>query len=306
MFNFFRNRIKYYSRELLTDNSDQIKILVSRLLIENNLENKKIKDIKTVEFKVFSQFGDDGIIQYLIHSLNLPPNLQNFIEFGVSDYWESNTRFLLVNNNWRGLILDCSKESIDYIQNDKIYWMHDLTARCEFVDKDNVNKIFIREGFSGDIGLLSLDIDGNDYWVWEKINAVSPIILILEYNSVFGIDNAISIPYQRDFYRTKAHPSNLYWGASLKALYELSKAKGYTFLGCNSAGNNSYFIRNDYAKYFSKVSLKEGYVESKYRESRDASGKLTYLTGRDRLNVIKNMFVTDVTKNKKVKLSELA
>lgn len=290
---------------MFTENSDQVKILTARLLIENNLKRKKVTDIKVTEFKVFSQFGDDGIIQYLVNTLKLRHELQNFIEFGVNDYWESNTRFLLINNNWRGLVMDCSKANIDYIKHDKIYWMHDLTAKCEFVNKDNINNIFKREGYLGDVGLLSLDIDGNDYWVWESIKVIRPIIVILEFNSVFGMKKAVTIPYQPDFYRTDAHFSNLYWGASLKALYELSKRKGYTFLGSNSAGNNSYFIRNDYAKYFHKVTLEEGYVESKYRESKDSSGNMTYLSGADRLKAIKNLYVIDVVKNKKIKLSEL-
>jgi len=74
---------------------------------------------------------------------------------------------------------------------------------------------------------------------------ISPIVVILEFNSVFGIDRSITVPYKKDFIRTQAHFSNLYFGASLRALYELSASKVYSFIGCNSAGNNAYFVRND-------------------------------------------------------------
>jgi hypothetical protein len=126
-----------------------------------------------------------------------------------------------------------------------------------------------------------------------------PIIVIVEYNSVFGIDRPITIPYNSRFSRNKAHYSNLYFGASLKALHILARRKGYSFIGCNSAGNNAYFVRidklNDIVK---EVSLKDGYVLSKIRDSRDKSGKLNYITGTRRLEVIKGMSVYNVMTHK--------
>ena len=100
-------------------------------------------------------------------------------------------------------------------------------------------------GFDHDLGLLHIDLDGNDYWIWKQIDKFAPRILILEYNSVFGSENSWTVPYQADFYRFNAHYSGLYWGASLPALVELSSAKGYDLVGCNSAGNNAYFVRKD-------------------------------------------------------------
>ena len=93
--------------------------------------------------------------------------------------------------------------------------------------------------------MLHIYLDGNDYWIWKEINVVTPVIAILEYNSVFGVDRAITISDDRKFIRTKAHHSNLYFSASLRALYVLAKEKGYSFVGCNSARNNAYFVRND-------------------------------------------------------------
>lgn len=279
------------------------RILISKLLIENVQKKKNIKNISEVEFKVFSQFGEDGIIQYLIN--NVPLKDKSFIEFGVENYKESNTRFLLINNNWRGLIIDSSKENIEFIRSDSIYWKYNIKAICEFVNKDNINDIFTQYGFNGDIGLLSIDIDGNDYWVWEAINTVNPRIVICEYNSIFGNEYAVTIPYFSNFNRTKFHFSNLYFGASLPALYSLAKKKGYFFIGCNSAGNNAFFIRNDFSKYFREVSIKEGYVMSVFRESRNQNGQLSYLSGEERIEIIKHLDIYDLDKKKIVNIKDL-
>jgi len=217
------------------------------------------------------------------------------VEFGVQDYRESNTRFLMMNDNWSGLVMDGSPENVAAIINSEYYWQYDLSAKTAFIDCDNINDLISARGFEREVGLLHIDIDGVDYWIWKAIEVVSPIILILEYNSVFGIDRAITVPYDNKFDRTNAHHSNLYFGASLRALYQLSSQKGYAFIGCNSAGNNAYFIRRDKLNdVVTEASLEIGYVLSKFRESRDKNGNLTYLTGFDRSKIIKGMKVFDV------------
>lgn len=245
-----------------------------------------------VEFRCFSQFGDDGIIQFLIHYLDIKED--SFIEFGVENYTESNTRFLVKQNNWKGLVIDGNPENIEYIKNDRVYWQQQLTAVAAFIDRDNINDLIHDGGFDGEIGLLSVDIDGNDYWVWEAINTVNPSVVVAEYNSVFGPTAPITIPYQEDFYRTSAHCSNLYYGASLAALCHLAKEKNYRFVGCNTAGNNAYFVRNDCCKDLKALTPEEGYVESRFRESRDIDGKMTLLSGIDRWNEIAGMPVVNV------------
>src|SRR5438128_2471166 len=181
----------------LRNDIDTLKILSAQPLIQNIRAGKSFSSLREAEFKVFSQFGDDGIIQYLIH--RLAPLPDSFVEFGVENYRESNTRFLLLNNNWRGLVLDSDQNCIRQIQNDEIYWRHTLTAKCAWVTRDNINELLREAGFSDGIGLLSIDIDGNDYWVWEKLDVVDPAIAIMEYNSIFGADLAIAIPYDSNF-----------------------------------------------------------------------------------------------------------
>jgi len=283
--------------------SDIQKLLLAKILIGNIKNEGIVNNLAEVEFKVFSQFGEDGIIQLLIN--NIPIKNEIFIEFGVENYKESNTRFLLINNNWKGLLIDSDEKSINYIKNDDIYWKHDIKAVCELITKENINSIFSSNGFEGDIGLLSIDIDGNDYWIWEAIEVVSPRIVICEYNSVFGCKDAVTIPYEPNFNITKAHFSNLYFGASLLALCYLANKKGYIFIGCNNAGNNAFFVRKDFASTFKKINIKDGYVYAKFRQSRDKKGKLTYISGKNKKRIIENLEVYNIKTGEKMKIKDL-
>lgn len=248
--------------------------------------------ISAAEFRIFSQWGDDGIIQYLIRRIpNLP---QTFIEFGVEDYTEANTRFLLQNNNWKGLIIDGSAANIARVRSDRLYWAHELTAIARFVSAENINALITEAGFSGSLGILHIDIDGVDYWVWRAIDAVDPEIVIVEYNSVFGAERAITVPYDASFQRHIAHHSRLYYGASLAAFGLLAESRGMIFVGCNSAGNNAYFIKRKYAELVPEVSISEGFVESRFRESRDVDGTLTFISGARRIELIRGLPVVNV------------
>jgi hypothetical protein len=278
--------------QLLENDVETLKLLTGKVLVNQIKQNGMYDDIQEAEFRVFSQFGDDGIIQYLIHHIKPVP--QTFIEFGTQDYRESNTRFLLINNNWKGLIIEGDAHCIEFIKHEPTYWRYDLTAVNRFVDEDNINQIFAEHGFRGEIGLLSIDIDGNDYWVWESINIIDPAIVVVEYNSVFGPDYAITVPYDPKFHRTEAHYSNLFWGCSLKALCLLAAKKGYVFVGTNSNGNNAHFVRKDKAGNLPVRDILSGYTESKFRESRDQHGNLTYLSGADRIRMIRKMKVYNI------------
>jgi hypothetical protein len=258
---------------------------------------ERYDSIQQAEFRVFSQWGEDGIIQYLINKVAIAD--RSFIEFGVESYAESNTRFLLVNDNWRGLILDGGTRHVEFTERRQLRWRHTLDAKSAFVTRENVNSLFESAGFSGDLGLLSIDIDGNDYWVWEAIQVVDPRIVVVEYNATFGPDLQVSVPYEAQFERTRAHSSTLYWGVSLGALCHLADRKGYQFVGSNSAGNNAFFVRRDVAGGLPALSSRDGYVEARFRESRDADGRLTYITSRaERLRTIADQTVVDVATGK--------
>ena len=254
------------------------------------------KSIKEAEFKIFSQFGDDGIIQYLIGYVK--PRVDTFVEFGVEDYEESNTRFLLMNNNWKGMIIDGSSTFIDYIKNSSFYWRYSLKAIASFITAENINQLLVNNGIFGQIGLLSIDIDGNDYWVWKAITVVDADIVVIEYNSLFGSERTITVPYKPDFMREEAHYSYLYFGASLPALYDLAIKKGYAFVGCNQAGNNAYFVKEEKLNGLPALSVKEGYVYSRFRENRNQEGIMSFLDGADRRAIIEGLPVINTKTNR--------
>lgn len=233
-----------------------------------NSTKKNILSLSEVEFQVFSQFGDDGIIQWLTSQISIPN--KTFIEFGVENYRESNTRFLLVKDYWSGLVIDGNTDNIKSIEREQMYNFYDIQAECSFIKTSNINKTISLAKFNSEIGILSIDIDGNDYWIWQEITEIKPVIVICEYNSLFGFESPYTIQYEDDFVRGKKYPFNFY-GTSLRSIYDLAMIKGYKFIGSNSAGNNAYFIKNEYFNYLSipEKTPEEGYVFASFTEAWD-------------------------------------
>ena len=280
---------------ILPKQPEKNKVLLAQNLAINKRSLKSIYDFDDVEFSCFSQYGEDGIIDWLVSKLPMIP--KKFVEFGVEDYYESNTRLLLQLRNWQGLIMDGSNDYIQDIKAQDISWRHHVDAICEYITKENINSLLEQNGMTGDIGLLSIDIDGNDYHVWQSIDIINPAIVVIEYNAVFGDLHSVTVPYRSDFSRTKAHSSTLYFGASLPALILLGNEKGYTFVGTNTIGANAFFIRDDLAPQITPlIDSKSGYP-SVFREARDHTGKLLLLGGLKRSEIIKDIPLFDV-KNK--------
>lgn len=281
------------------DSVVQTELLALGKLRSNQQQLIRSDNLQDYEFKIFSQSGEDGIIQFLVNHVDIKNKI--FIEFGVQDYMESNTRFLLMNNNWSGLVMDGSEKNMNRLRNCSWFWQYDLEAKAVFIDKDNINDLVSDPKYT-DIGILSIDIDGNDYHILKRIDMkkLNPSILILEYNSVFGPERKITVPYDKTFYRTRAHYSNLYFGASLPALTDLAISLGYALVGSNSIGSNAFYVRRDLLNdNVGEKTVKEAYVESKFRESRDEHYNLSLLGGKDRYRAIKGLKVLN-TETKKI------
>lgn len=270
-------------------------IHVSVGAIESKVVQKSsYADLRDAEFTVFSQRGEDGIIQYLVSHIAVPA--RTFVEIGVDDYRESNTRFLLRKDNWRGLIVNAGSSHERFLAGSKLRWKHRIDSVSAFVTAENVNSLIAGAGFSGELGLLSIDLDGNDYWVFDSIDVVRPGIVVAEYNSIFGPDRSVTVPYDPAFVRTKAHWSALYFGASLPALCEVAARKGFQFVGSNSAGVNAFFVRRDLSAGLPDLTAKDGWVESAHRESRDRRGRMTYVDSHaDRLRLIAGLPLLDLS-----------
>jgi hypothetical protein len=267
-------------------------ILQAQAAAKTNRARARLDALHSVEFCAFSQWGEDGIIDWLVG--RLPRISRSFIEFGVQDYRESNTRLLIQTHNWRGLVLDGSAGHIADIQGQDLYWRHDLTATCAFIDCDNINDLIKVAGFEGPVGLLSIDVDGNDYWIWQAIDVVSPAIVVCEYNAVLGDRFALTVPYRADFLRSSAHTSNLYFGASIKALIALARRKGYEFVGTTSTGCNAFFVRGDLAPTILGVLGAIWAYPSAVREARDSAGNLTFTGGAARKEIIAHLPLVNI------------
>jgi hypothetical protein len=291
---------------LLREDVVDAKILAAKALIRQQNADGAMRELGDVEFRVFSQFGEDGILQYLVRRAGIAAPLTSFVEFGVGDYSEANSRFLLLNDNWRGLIMDSSAPHMAAVRASPLYWKFDLTAETAFIDRDNIDELIARAGFSGEIGLLSIDVDGNDYWIWERLTAVDPVIVVVEYNSLFGASRAVTIPYDAAFERGHAHYSHQYWGCSLRALELLAERKGYALVGSNSAGCNAFFVKQSYLNGQPKLTAAQAYRESRFRDSRDREGRLNFRSGRSRVEEIADMPMFDIESNEMLKVADLS
>ena len=284
--------------------AEQQLILQAQAIAEKNRQKNSLKNINEVEFKAFSQWGEDGIIDWLIS--RLPSINPSFVEFGVSDYKESNTRLLLQSKNWRGLVIDGSVDNISAIKSQEIYWKYDIEAKQAFITAENINTLINESGFKDDIGLLSVDIDGNDYWVWEAITTISPAIVICEYNTALGDIYPLTVPYQPDFQRAQAHHSLLYFGASIQALISLGKQKNYICIGSTSSGCNVFFIRNDLAHHVLDSLEDISVYPCKAREARGKTGEMLYVDGIEGADIISHLPIIDISEGQLTKNVNLA
>lgn len=272
----------------LADLQAQIGALHSRAVAELGSD-----EIERAEFRVFSQFGEDGIIQFLVQRVTVERRV--FVEVGVEDYSESNTRFLLVNDAWRGLIVDAGDEHGRFLGDSRLAWRTTIDAVTAFVDRDNVNDTIRRGGVEGSIGLLSIDIDGNDYWVLEAVDCVSPQILVVEYNSLFGPERAVTIPYDATFARSEKHYSHLFWGASLAAMTRAANAKGLALVAGNRAGNNAFFVRREALGDIPEREVADCWRPAQFRESRGPGGELTLLSDEaEKLRLLRELPLVDL------------
>jgi hypothetical protein len=262
--------------------------------------------VSDAEFQVFSQFGEDGIIQFLVGHVPVPVDSEVFVEFGVEDYTESNTRFLLVHDNWRGFVMDGGEGMHEFLRASGLAWRHHIDARTAFIDRENVNSLIADAGITGDLGLLSIDIDGNDYWVLEAVESVSPRILVLEYNATFGPEAAVTVPYDPGFVRGEKHWTWLYWGASLAALAHAAGAKGYALVAGNRAGNNAFFVRSDRLRGVPARTVADAYRPRRFVEHRALDGTLTGIVDSTRqLQDIRRLGLIDVTDGRALRVAEL-
>lgn len=193
-------------------------------------------------FKAYSQNDEDGILQEIFARIGATN--KTFIEFGCGDGLENNTVYLLASG-WMGAWIDGGAEKIDGIRR-----LHHaslangtLTVEQRMLTAENIDQALTAVSKSNEIDLLSIDIDGNDYWVWQAITGIRPRVVVIEYNATFRPPVSIVQRYRPD----RMWDGTNAFGASLKALEELGRTKGYALVGCNVTGMNAFFVRAEYA-----------------------------------------------------------
>lgn len=292
------------AKQLAMNVRDMDKVLINQgRLLSASYKTTEFACLQDAEFQVFSQWGEDGIIQYLTQNLDIEH--KTFVEFGVETFREANCRFLMEKDFWRGMVIDGSPTHIDNIKKSDFFWRHDLTALSAFISKDNISNLISMTPFNG-IGILSIDIDGMDYFVLEKLGHLNPSIIIVEYNGLFGPSATVSVPYRPDFLRTQAHHSNLYYGASIAAFDFLLSSQGYSLVGGNSAGSNAFFVREDLlSSKIRAVSCTEAFRETAFAEGRNPDGTLDFVRGIKRRETIADLPLIDVRSREALRVADL-
>jgi hypothetical protein len=212
-------------------------------------------------FKVYSQCDEDGIIQEIFKRIETTNRI--FVEFGVETGIECNTVKLLVEG-WRGLWLDGDDKNFEQI-NTRFKSFVDsghLAVRRSFITAENINALISHGGLRGPIDLLSIDIDNNDYWVWQAIDVIEPRVVVIEYNATLRPPLSLVVPYNPQ----QTWIGSNYFGASLDALVKLGRTKGYRLVGCSFSGANAFFVREEFAKdlFLDPATAEEHYEPPRY------------------------------------------
>jgi len=264
------------------------------------------KHLWDAEVKVYSQWGEDGILDFLCEKLEI--SKPKFLEIGAGNFTECNSRFIAANRNASVVAVDISKNLMKSINSTTLKWTNHLFGLEKLVKPDNINQIINDAILKMDgLDIISFDIDGNDYWVVDNAILDKVKVVVVEYNPIFGSDFAVSVPQDDNFDRFVKHSSGLYFGASLMAFISTLSKKDFVFIGSNRVGNNAFFIAKNSIK---KIGLPTPndlsiYTDWRIRESRDTLGNLSYSGLSKRLEIIKDLPLVDVKSGGKIYVKNL-
>lgn len=243
----------------------------------------KLTQISPYEQSFFSQNGEDGIILEIFK--NIDTVMGYAIEIGAGGY-SSNVLVLWAIFGWDIILIDGSEDQLNETKRlvKDISYKYNLNSKNKpifikewiYPDK-NFSRYIAKHIDSQKVSLLSLDIDGLDYYVLNNLD-ILPEVIVCEYNASFGNENKITVPPEPDFYRYKYDKRGWHAGASLPAIKSVLEKKGYTFLGVESSGINSFFVRNDmYTNRLDNLMLSK-FMPHKFRTtSYDQNDQESYL-----------------------------
>ena len=240
--------IKYYfSKWLIRDRvSPSVQLSLTQLGLQYKTAQSYGKNIDLADtgFSIFSSLEEDGLLFYIISCLGIKNG--RFVDIGSNDCINSNCANLAFNMGWSGLFIDGDVRNIRIGK--KLYAAHRLTQPYQnnfitaMVTPANVNQLLEQQGFTGDIDFLTIDIDGDDYWIWQAIETISPKIVMIENHVEYGLNDVV-VPM--DAPKQLRQQLSDYHGASPVAMCKLAARKNYRLIGANRLGFNAIFLRND-------------------------------------------------------------
>ena len=274
-------------------------------ILSSRSNSRNFHDLWDAEVRVYSQWGEDGILDFLCEKLDLiKPRI---IEIGAGNFRECNSRFLMENRNASVYAVDGRPDLERNVLSNPWRWRTHLTSKQEWITPINVQGIIDdAANFMGGIDIFSLDLDGNDYWILDEASLDNISIVVVEYNPLFGPDRQVTVPRDDDFDRSKKHFSCLYYGASLKAFETLLTKKGFSFIGTNRVGNNAFFVRKEIASKipFSTRQDFSVYTDWRIREARNKEGRLNFFGGKERIKLISDLSLIDLEKGSSIKVAD--
>ena len=224
----------------------------------------QLRDLRAAEKKHYSQHGEDGITDYIFSRIGATNKC--FVDLGIGTGHHSNTPWLAVQHGWHGLAVD---RDPSYVEAATALFARDMGDRANeikvihaLLTMENVNGIVGKAGVSGEIDFLSIDVDGNDYWLWEALDVITPRVVCIEYNSLLD-PQPVTIAYRPDFRHTDYPTPHVYLGASLSALMILAHKKGYILVGAERSGTNAFFVGEEAAAgVFEDMTFEQAFVHS--------------------------------------------
>jgi hypothetical protein len=197
-------------------------------------------NLRHFEKRIYSQNGEDGILEEVFRRVGTTNRF--FVECGAQDGIQCCTRNLLENFSWTGVWIDCVTEHA--VNAKSMFEKFPVTIIERFLTAENIVSVFREAGVVAEPDLMSIDVDGNEYWLWKALaEYYRPRVVITEYNATFGAKAEWVIPYDPQH----RYDGTAYTGASLNALAVFGKQNGYSLVGCESTGVNALFVRDDVA-----------------------------------------------------------
>ena len=258
MLKTWKNKIKYkffsnlYRSRLQTKVSRGEQLLLINEYKKLTHEKRPLPSFNEIGFQEYSGTDEDGILLFLFSLLGIKNKV--LVDIGCATPLGSNSANLILNHQWWGALIDGGEISINatkslYSSTPSVRNFPPVATKA-FVTAENINSLITDTGIEGEIDLLSIDIDGIDYWIWEAINVIKPRVVVVEYQPALGPDESLTVPYKSDFFRDD-YPINIdsgeiiYAGASLAAFNKLAKKKGYSLIATNTQEFNAFFVHDD-------------------------------------------------------------